>query len=286
MNVSLDDIYLFTQTVVHGGISAAAEANQLQRSKVSRRLQELEKALGVQLLIRTTRSIELTAHGKRLFELVGQSVDHIQQGLSAMYEYQQELSGKVRLAIPSALMSSAAFSAIISEYTQRYPDISVEIENHQESVDLKRQSFDLQLLPSVVKVTDDSYIQFSLLPYTSHFVASEAYLEAHPPIESLEDLKHHRLLSNRYNANLLNPALDVALKSDDLNLLRSMAVAGNGIAFIPQTHSKPSLQDGLLVEVLPEIAHPKQHLTLIYPSALFLPNKVVALIELFREKFK
>ena len=286
MNVSLDDIYLFTQTVVHGGISAAAEANQLQRSKVSRRLQELEKALGVQLLIRTTRSIELTAHGKRLFELVGQSVDHIQQGLSAMYEYQQELSGKVRLAIPSALMSSAAFSAIISEYTQRYPDISVEIENHQESVDLKRQSFDLQLLPSVVKVTDDSYIQFSLLPYTSHFVASEAYLEAHPPIESLEDLKHHRLLSNRYNANLLDPALDVALKSDDLNLLRSMAVAGNGIAFIPQTHSKPSLQDGLLVEVLPEIAHPKQHLTLIYPSALFLPNKVVALIELFREKFK
>ncbi|ANQ17434.1 LysR family transcriptional regulator [Vibrio natriegens] len=286
MNVSLDDIYLFTQTVVHGGISAAAEANQLQRSKVSRRLQELEKALGVQLLIRTTRSIELTAHGKRLFELVGQSVDHIQQGLIAMHEYQQELSGKVRLAIPSALMSSAAFSAIISEYTQRYPDISVEIENHQESVDLKRQSFDLQLLPSVVKVTDDSYIQFSLLPYTSHFVASKAYLEAHPPIESLDDLKHHRLLTNRYNANLLDPALDVALKSDDLNLLRSMAVAGNGVAFIPQTHSKPSLQDGLLVEVLPEIAHPKQHLTLIYPSALFLPNKVVALIELFREKFK
>ncbi|MFZ6039633.1 LysR family transcriptional regulator [Vibrio natriegens] len=286
MNVSLDDIYLFTQTVVHGGISAAAEANQLQRSKVSRRLQELEKALGVQLLIRTTRSIELTAHGKRLFELVGQSVDHIQQGLIAMHEYQQELSGKVRLAIPSALMSSAAFSAIISEYTQRYPDISVEIENHQESVDLKRQSFDLQLLPSVVKVTDDSYIQFSLLPYTSHFVASKAYLEAHPPIVSLDDLKHHRLLTNRYNANLLDPALDVALKSDDLNLLRSMAIAGNGIAFIPQTHSKPSLQDGLLVEVLPEIAHPKQHLTLIYPSALFLPNKVVALIELFREKFK
>ncbi|MGP8307665.1 LysR family transcriptional regulator [Vibrio sp. YIC-376] len=286
MNVSFDDIYLFTQTVVHGGISAAAEANQLQRSKVSRRLQELEKALGVQLLIRTTRSIELTAHGKRLFELVGQSVDHIQQSLSAMHEYQQELSGKVRLAIPSALMSSAAFGSIISEYTQRYPDISVEIENHQESVDLKRQSFDLQLLPSVVKVTDDSYVQFSLLPYTSNFVASKVYLESHPVVASIEDLKHHRLLTNRYNADLLDSTLHVALKSDDLNLLRSMAIAGNGIAFIPQTHSKPALQDGLLVEVLPEVAHPTQHLTLIYPSSLFLPNKVIALIELIREKFK
>ncbi|GAJ72582.1 transcriptional regulator [Vibrio sp. JCM 18904] len=288
MNVSFDDIYLFTQTVVHGGISAAAEANQLQRSKVSRRLQELEKSLGgVQLLIRTTRSIELTEHGKRLFELVGgQPIDHIQQGLNAMHEYQQELTGKVRLAIPSALMSSAAFNAIITEYTMRYPEISVEIENHQESVDLKRQSFDLQLLPSVVKVTDDSYVQFSLLPYRSHFVASKAYLESHPPVKTVEDLKQHRLLTNRYNADLLDSDLHVALRSDDLNLLRSMAIAGNGIAFIPQIHSKPALRDGLLVEVLPQFAHPKQHLTLIYPSALFLPNKVKALIELIREKFK
>lgn len=286
MNVSFDDIYLFTQTVVHGGISAAAEANQLQRSKVSRRLQELEKKLGVQLLIRTTRSIELTAHGKRLYELVGQSVDHIQQGITAMYEYQQDLSGKVRLAIPSALMSSAGLSAILSEYTQRYPEISVEIENHQESVDLKRQSFDIQLLPSVVKVSDDSYVQFSLLPYTSHFVASKAYLDSHPAVESIEDLKQHRILTNRYNADLLDSDLDIALKSDDLNLLRSMAIAGSGIAFIPQTHSKPSLQDGLLVEVLSEVEHPKQHLTLIYPSSLFLPNKVIALIELIRDRFK
>ncbi|NIY84792.1 LysR family transcriptional regulator [Vibrio hepatarius] len=286
MNVNLDDIYLFTQTVVHGGISAAADANNLQRSKVSRRLQELEKALGFQLLIRTTRTIELTEHGNRLFELVGQSVEHIQQGLNVMYEYQQELSGRVRLAIPSALMSSAAFSSIIAEYTTRYPDISVEIENHQESLDLKRQAFDLQLLPSVVKVTDDSYVQFSLLPYRSHFVASQAYLDKHPLIKTMEDLQQHRLLTNRYNANLLGPELHLALKSDDLNLLRSMAIAGNGIAFIPQIHSKPALKDGLLTEVLPEFTHPKQHLTLIYPSSLFLPNKVKALIELFREKFK
>lgn len=286
MNVSFDDLYLFTQTVVHGGISAAAEANNMQRSKVSRRLQELEKAMGFQLLIRTTRTIELTEHGKRLFELVGQSVEHIQQGLNVMHEYQQELSGRVRLAIPSALMSSAAFNSIITEYTSRYPDISVEIENHQESVDLKRQAFDLQLLPSVVKVTDDSYVQFSLLPYRSHFVASREYLDRHAPIKSIEDLQQHRLLTNRYNANLLDLESHIGLKSDDLNLLRSMAIAGNGIAFIPQAHSKPALNDGSLIEVLPEFTHPKQHLTLIYPSSLFLPNKVKALIELIREKFK
>ncbi|EHZ2548552.1 LysR family transcriptional regulator [Vibrio vulnificus] len=286
MKINLDDLYLFTQTVVHGGISAAAHAQQLQRSKVSRRLQELEHALGCQLLIRTTRSIELTEQGQRLMELVGQPMEHLQQGLKVMSEHSQTQGGKVRLAIPSALMTSAAFNAIITEFSRRYPAVALEIENHQQSVDLRRQAFDLQLLPDMVKVSDDSYVQFSLLPYRSHLVASKAYLSAHPEITGIEDLRHHRLLTNRYSADLLAPNLPLALKSDDLHLLRSMAMAGQGVAFIPMVHSKPALEEGNLVEVLPHITHPKQHLTLIYPSALYLPQKVKVLIELFREKFQ
>lgn len=286
MKANLDDIYLFTQTVLHGGISAAAQANHLQRSKVSRRLQELEKALGYQLLIRTTRTIELTDHGQRLFSLVSQPIEQIAQGLSSMREQQHELSGKVRIAIPSALMSSAAFNAIISEYTTNFPEISVEIENHQESVDLKRQAFDLQLLPSSAKVSDDSYIQFSLLPYRSHLVASQTYLDSHSPITTLDDLHDHRVLTNRYNTNLLDTHINIALRSDDLSLLRSMAIAGAGVAFIPQVHSKPALDGGQLVEVLPQVVHPQQHLTLIYPSAQFLPHRVKILIDLFRERFQ
>lgn len=65
---SFDDIYLFVLVVRHKGISAAAQFSGLQRSKVSRRLQELEKALGHQLLIRTTRSIELTKQGEWLYQ--------------------------------------------------------------------------------------------------------------------------------------------------------------------------------------------------------------------------
>ncbi|ANU38694.1 LysR family transcriptional regulator [Vibrio scophthalmi] len=285
MKTSIDDVYLFTQTVLHGGISAAAEKNQLQRSKVSRRLQELEKAMGCQLLIRTTRTIELTEHGKRLFELMAQPIEHIQQGVRLMSQYQHKLGGKVRLAIPAALMASPTLTAIIDEYTSSFPDISVEIESHQESVDLKRQAFDIQLLPSMVKVNDDSYVQFSLLPYRSHFVVAKSYFDHHPAINSIEDLAGHRLLTNRYNADLLDPSLPIALRSDDLNLLRSMAIAGNGIAFLPHVHAKPALAEGLLMEVLPNYRHPQQHLTLIYPSAMFLPNKVKVLIELFREKF-
>lgn len=285
MKVNFNDLRLFIQTVEHGGISSAAAANKIQRSKISRRLQELEAALGCQLLIRTTRTIELTEKGKQLYELASQPIAKLEQGIGVFSEQQQSLTGTVRIAIPTAIMTLSAFKEIITKYTSRFPNISVEIENHQESVDLKRQAFDLQLLPSVAKVTDDSYIQFSLLSYRSHLVASKHYLSEHLPITSMEDLKSHRLLTNRYNANLIPSELHVSVKSDDLNLLRTMAIDGNGIAFIPEAHSRKAIEAGLLEEVMPCFEYPDHQITLIYPSAFFLPEKIKILIELFREYF-
>ncbi|PSW18201.1 LysR family transcriptional regulator [Photobacterium sanctipauli] len=285
MKLNLDDISLFIQTVEHGGISAAAAANNLQRSKISRRLQELESALGCQLLIRTTRTIELTDKGKQLYDMASQPIELLQQGLKVFCEQQSNFAGTIRVAIPTAIMTLSAFNEVITEYTKRFPNIRVEIENHQESVDLKRQAFDLQLLPSVVKVSDDSYIQFSLLSYRSHLVASKAYLSQFPPIASLADLKAHRLLTNRYNAGLLPSELHISVQSDDLTLLRTMAIAGSGIAFIPEAHSRKAMEDGQLVEVLPPFEYPDHSLTLVYPSSVYLPEKVKVLIELFRQNF-
>ena len=285
MRANLNDVELFALTVQHGGISAAAQAHGLQRSKVSRRLQALESELGCQLLIRTTRAIELTDKGRQLFEMVASPVERLQQSICAFGEQQQDFAGTVRLAVPTAMMSLAVINDIISDYTRRFPDIRVEIENHQESIDLKRQAFDLQLLPSDEKVRDDSYIQFSLLSYRSHLVASPDYLARHAPIRTPEDLRAHRLLTNRYNADFLPPELSVSVKSDDLALLRTMAVDGDGIAFIPEAHSRHALESGQLIPVLPGFETPDRQLTLVYPSAVFLPKRVSVLIDLFRQYF-
>ncbi|CAH0535614.1 HTH-type transcriptional regulator DmlR [Vibrio stylophorae] len=286
MKASLDDLHLFYQTVLHGGIGAAAQKNGLQRSKVSRRLQALEQQLACQLLIRTTRHIELTHEGQQLFDLIEGPLEHLVRGLSLIQSSQQENTGRVRLAIPSALMTSAALNSIITEYTTRFPQIQLEIENHQESVDLKRQAFDMQLLPSAAKISDDSYVQFSLLPYRCYFVASPDYLAQHAPIEQIDDLTTHRVFTNRYNAHLIEPILPIALKSDDLHLLTNLAKVGSGISFVPQIYSRPALSQGELVQVLSHYQHERQYLTLIYPSTRFLPQRVKVLISMFRDKFK
>lgn len=284
MNVSFDDLRIFTQTVLHGGISAAAKANDMQRSKVSRRLQTLEEQLGCELLIRTTRTIELTESGKHLYELVAQQFYHIEQSLLAVKESKQDLSGVIRIAIPSALMTSQVFKSIITEYSSAFPNVRIEIENHQQSIDLKRQGFDLQVLPNVVNVTDDSYVQFNLIHYNSHLVASPKYLRLHPPCESVIDLKAHRIFANRFNADLLSDDIPIQLKTDDLNLMLHLALKDQGIAFLPQTHVKKSLDSGELVTVLPSIEFPSLSLTLVYPSAKALSKKTRAFIDLFRQK--
>ncbi|CAM2927823.1 LysR family transcriptional regulator [Vibrio rarus] len=288
MNTHFNDLWLFTQTVLHGGISAAANANNLQRSKVSRRIQVLEEALGCELLIRTTRTIELTESGKHLYQLAYKQMYHIEQGMRAMKESQQDYIGVLRLAVPSALMTSQVFNSIITEYSTQFPNIRLEIENHQDSIDLKRQGFDLQVLPERVTVADENYIQFSLIPYSSHLVASKKYLDTHPSCETLADLKSHRVFANRYNAGLLSADIPIHLKTDDLNLMHSMALQGKGIAFLPQTqiHSQTSVAHDALIQVLPHIEFPRLNLTLIYPSAKNLSKKTQALIALFREKVK
>ncbi|MCY9824545.1 LysR family transcriptional regulator [Vibrio chagasii] len=286
MDVNLNDIRLFTQTVIHGGISAAAKANNMQRSKVSRRIQALEEQLGFELLIRTTRTIELTQSGKYLYERVSKQLYQIEQNIQNLKESKEEYTGKVRLAIPSALMTSETFNIIIAEYSARFPNIQMEIENHQDSVNLKREAFDLQVLPSGVEVMDDSYVQFTLLPYASRLVASKEYLDANTVCSKLSDLKNHRILSNRYSAQLLDESTPIHLRSDDLNLLHTLALQHQGIAFLPYKYTDKSVKAGLLVDVLPETTFPLLNLSMVYPSAKELSPKVRALIELFKDKFK
>lgn len=283
--MKLDDTWLFVETVNHKGISAAAKAHNIQRSKVSRRLQELESSLGTELMIRSTRKLELTESGKQLYSLAAESLNTVKDGLERMKSDRQDFSGHIRLAIPSALMTSSVFSSVITEYSQKFPDIQLEVENHQDSVDLKRNKIDLQILPNAVEISDDSYVQFRLVPYKCCFVASRVYRDTHPEIRTVEDLNQHRLLVNRYHSHLLSDSCQVVLKSDDLYMLRTMAINGFGVAFLPELHARSHLKNGELVSILPLFKHRELQLTMLYASNDFLPSKVKVLIEMFRSEF-
>lgn len=285
MKLNLDDLHLFVLTVQHGGISAAAKQHSLQRSKVSRRLQELEKALGCQLLIRTTRQIELTENGRLLYQQVNQQLTEVVQAAKLLSNQQKSLQGVLRVAVPAALITSNMFAQLLESYLVQFPDVLLEVLHCQESIDLKRENVDIQILPNGVKVQNEDYVQQTLLRFPSTLVASAEYLQSHPHINQLSDLAKHTLMVSRYNQASLPDNLTLRLCSDDLRLIQHMATTAKGVALLPTILIKDALKSGELSPVLVNEPLPEIKLTLIYPSKQFLPEKTRALITLLRDSF-
>ncbi|WP_300180438.1 LysR family transcriptional regulator [uncultured Aliivibrio sp.] len=224
-SVSFDDIYLFVLIVRHKGISSAAQFAGLQRSKVSRRLQELEKALGHQLLIRTTRAIELTQQGKWLYEQASNPVNTLVDASRLMREHHLTPKGRLKVAIPPALGMTEIFSQLIEQYMKEYTEVKLEIEHHVQSLDLRRENVDLQILPSYIEPLHDDYIQQRLIQIPYSMVASSEYLALNGCPDNVAQLNDFHLLASRYNKSLLPQGLDYQLFSDDLNLLQRLAIS-------------------------------------------------------------
>ena len=285
MKTSMDDLYLFILTVRHGGISAAAQAHGLQRSKVSRRLQELEKSVGCQLLIRTTRQIELTEHGRLLYQQINQPLSDVNQAISVLKNQQQSLQGVLRIAVPAAFIASTLFAELLDDYARQFPDITLEIIHRHESVDLKRENIDLQLLPDVIKVINEDYVQQVFFPSKKGLFCSPHYLQSHAMPHSLNDLFEHAILTSHYDSSILPEGLNIRLISEDLELVNLMAQSGHGIALLPMIVVQQQLKQGGLVHVLSDIYQSEIAMTLIYSSRQFLPKKTKTMINLLRDKF-
>lgn len=283
--VSFDDIYLFVLIVRHKGISSAAQFAGLQRSKVSRRLQELEKALGYQLLIRTTRAIELTQQGKWLYEQTSNPINTLVDASRLMKEQHLTPKGTLKIAIPPALGMTEIFSNLIERYMAEYTDVKLEIEHHVQSLDLRRKSVDLQILPSYLEPLHDDYVQQRLIQIPYSMVTSPDYLEQHGYPENIAELNQFHLLASRFNKSLLPQGLNYQLFSDDLNLLLRLALSGKGIALLPSLLIEDSIKKGELVEVLPRTSFTDLTITLVYPTPSYLPEKTRAMVKLFRETF-
>ncbi|MCD9536819.1 LysR family transcriptional regulator [Photobacterium carnosum] len=285
MKASMDDLYLFMLTVRHGGISAAATAHGLQRSKISRRLQELEKALHCQLLIRTTRHIELTENGRLLYQHINQPLTEVNHAVNLLESQQNSLQGVLRLAATASFISSPMFAEVLDAYVSQFPLVRIELLYLQKSVDLERENIDLQLLPNMAEIINVDYVQQAFLTSSNGLFASSEYLKQHSEPKTIAELQQHWLLASRYNSTLLQEGTRLRLMSEDINMIQQMAVFGQGIALLPNILMQESLLQGKLVQVLTDVNFSDIMMTVVYPSRRFLPEKTRAMVTLLREKF-
>ncbi|MDN6859827.1 LysR substrate-binding domain-containing protein [Pseudomonas sp. CAN2814] len=291
----LNDLFYFAKVVEAGGFAAAGRLLGLPKSRLSRRVAELEARLGVRLLQRTTRKLALTDLGERYYRhcqamlVEAEMADEVAAQLSA------EPRGRVKLSCPVAL-AETSLNDMLPGFLAAYPQVNLELMLTNRRVDLLNESVDVALRVRAPGDEDLSLISRRLRTAKTALVAAPSLLEGHdlrvpddlaalPVLGSLEsDRKVHMKLHGPAGA-IREVALEARLAVEDFNLRKNVALAGLGVTVLPLHYCTEELADGRLVRVLPEWSEPEAFLQAVYPHRRGVLPAVRALLDYLQEEF-
>jgi DNA-binding transcriptional LysR family regulator len=260
MKSTLEEQQAFVTVVDSGSITSAAERLGISVSGVSRTLNRLEQKLGVTLLRRTTRRLELTEEGETLLEHCRRILAAVEEAEEAMLDRHNQPQGRLRINAAPSFMQFVIVP-VIGEFRARYPGITLELDTHDRFVDLLEQRVDLAIR---IGKLEDSSLHARLLGYSPlRLLASPAYLERHGTPQHLDELRQHSLLGfsqlDHLNQWPLTCAdgkrlhITPALAASSGSTLIELAIAGEGIVCLADFMTSTPRQDGSLVAVLPNL---------------------------------
>lgn len=284
--MEIEDLRTFVEVAQAGGVSAAAVRLGVSKSMVSRRLVRLEEELGVQLLTRSTRGAALTEAGA-LFR------DHAARICAEMDLAREtilptgDLRGRLRIAVPLTF-GATYFAPMLAEMARRHPHLHVLSCYSDRFVDLIAEGFDCAI--RVGYLEDSNLVARSVGRIYGKLVASPGYIEAHGAPETPEELGSHEALMQGTEAwQLLDGDQVVTVrphgrfKADNGSALVAAAVAGLGIAYLPDWLTHEYVAAGSLVPIMKRHPPPPAGAYVIRPPGQHPARKIRVLTELLVE---
>lgn len=280
--MELDGIAIFVKVVQAGSFSAAARVLGVPNTTVSAKVARLEKRLGVTLIQRTTRKLNITPAGQAYFERCVRGLEEIETAEAEISSSAAEPSGLLRITAPGDV-AHGLLPAAVSRFLQRYPRTRVEVVVANRIVDLVAEGVHLAIRAGVLR--DSTLVARKFLPYAGGLWASAKYLERKGTPKTPSDLQRHDcLVFPRFAAGGLRlsdgrSTLDVRLPAraavDDLETLRYFAARGDGIVTLIDYLAR----EASLVHVLPKWTWTSGALSFVYPGQRFVPANVRAFID-------
>jgi DNA-binding transcriptional LysR family regulator len=293
----LNTMFLFAKVVEHGSYSAAARALGLQTSKLSRRIGQLERQLGVRLIQRTTRKLSVTEIGKSYYLHCAALEAQAVAAQETIDRTRSAPQGTVRLSCPIPLMDGLV-SDILARFLVANPLVNVHVEMTNRRVDLVRESIDIALRVRTPPLEPSELAMRRLGDSVGVVVGSPTLLDergrpAHPadlqrfPTVGMATIGekhvwHFRQLDGTPTAVTHFPRL----MTDSFDALRDAAIAGVGMALLPKLAVEKCVRSGVLERVLPEFSPPPALLHAVFPSRRGMVPAVRALIDALAEGVK
>jgi DNA-binding transcriptional LysR family regulator len=288
----LNDMALFVEVARAMSFRRAAEAMGIPNSTLSRRVSALEKAIGLRLMHRTTRRLELTEAGQIYYERCKRIVEEARLAHEQLGELLAQPSGVLRASLPVDFANST-LAPLIAEFALRHPGIRFEFDLTPRRVDLVSEPFDVAIRMGASE--DSTLVARLLATLGTHLYASPAYLLRVGEPGQPADLGTHDGLSLKTAARtvwkLSRPGTDQAVEIDiggrfqlnSVGLLRRLATLDLGIALLPDIVAAEDLAAGRLQRVLPDWQGPPTPVYAMTETRL-LPAKTQRFIEFLRER--
>jgi len=289
MKIDLNDLYYFCEIVRHGGIAAAERATREPKSKLSRRLANLEDRLGVRLVERSTRRFRVTEVGQIFYRHCSNMVLEAQQAQAVVAGIKERPSGTVRFSCPTGMLET--ITPILVSFLAAYPDVSLDVVTSNSPLDLIEQRVDVALRVRFSLEGDASLTMRALASSRRILVATPliaAQIEGETDPECLMHIPSlafgaddapdvWRLLGPDQSEKVVH--LTPRLTCGELSVLRAAAVAGLGVALIPDHFCREELHHGRLVRLLPNWYKQPGLVHLVFTAKRGLTPAVRALID-------
>ncbi len=253
-----EQIYAFVTVVEQMSFTRAADKLDMAKSSLSRRVNELEQRLGVQLLHRTTRKLSLTDQGQQYYQRALQILGELDEVEQLISDEQVELKGRIRMAVPLSF-SNQHLSSVVSEFKSQYPRIELNIDLNDRQIDLVEEGFDLAV--RVGNLQDSNLIARKLGTIRIVTCASPDYLQRMGTPEHPSQLSQHQGLyytnvpvhrSWQYEVDgkqqSFLPRNNLSANNGDF--LARVAENGLGLVYSPTFILYQQLRAGKLVQVL------------------------------------
>ncbi|MCU1719733.1 MULTISPECIES: LysR substrate-binding domain-containing protein [unclassified Pseudomonas] len=271
----LNDLFYFARVVEAGGFAAAGRQLGIPKSRLSRRIAELEERLGTRLLQRTTRQLKLTAVGERYLRHCQAMLLEAEMADEAVASMTSEPRGRLRVSSPVGL-AHAFLPEVITRFLALYPHVQLEMVLVNRRVDLINEGIDVALRVRDLGDEDPALVTRRLNRAQMQLVASPDFARQHPvqhPNElavlpvlgavEADRLVHLRLMDKDGQREELS--LEARLGIDDFVVRKAAVLAGLGFTALPLLHCEAELASGELVRLLPDWSMPSGYLQAVYP---------------------
>lgn len=290
MTWRFEDMLTFLKVVEAGGVTAAAAELKLSKSVVSKRVSDLEDALGLSLLRRSTRHVTPTEWGRSLYEQMRPAFGAIDQIVENVTDHAGPLNGHLRITAPMSF-ATMHLGPILADFARLHPGLEFAINLDDRIQDLVSSDYDLAV--RIGRLPDSSLIARKLCLSRRVVCCSPAYAREKTLPQSIEEIRAHSCIDYaNTHANRLwqfaSPGSDAAprgvathsrLVTNNGEVMRDLAIAGLGLAILPLFIVADALRSGALIHVLPDERPLPDTIYAVYPSTRHVSRRVRALVD-------